>query len=80
MLDLVRRHYPGLVVERLRVTHPGDDDNLYFLGDEFGLDRVQVGCAPGGRPPFLIEDGGAVQTSDVEEAAAVITSWLDQAP
>jgi hypothetical protein len=74
VLAEVRRQVPDLVVERL------SDDHLFFLGDEFGLDRVQIACAPGGQPPFLIEDGGAVETSDVAEAAAVILSWLGDAP
>ncbi len=74
VLDEVRRYCPDLVVERL------PDDNIYFLGDEFGLDRVQVACAAEGRPPFLVEDGGAIETSDAAEAAAVIRSWLSEAP
>jgi len=74
VLAAVRSELPDLIVERL----PGD--NLFFLGDDFGLDRVQISCAPDGQPPFLIEDGGTVETSDVAEAAAVILSWLGDAP
>jgi hypothetical protein len=72
----VRRVVPGLIVERLSVTHPGDDDNVYFLGDERGLDRVQVDTFPEGEPPFLIEADERVETSDIEEAIAVICAWL----
>jgi hypothetical protein len=72
----VRRVVPRLVVERLQVMHPGDDDNVYFLGDEHGLDRVQVDTCPGGRPPFLIEAGERFETSDAAEAAAAVASWL----
>ena len=72
----VRAVVPRLVVERLQVMHPGDDDNVYFLGDEHGLDRVQVDTCPGGRPPFLIEAGERLETSDVAQAAAAVTSWL----
>jgi hypothetical protein len=79
VLDLVRRRIPGLIVERLDVVWPGDDDNLYFLGDDFGLDRVQIETAAGGAAPFTIEDGGVIRTSDVAEAAAIIVSWLDEA-
>jgi hypothetical protein len=46
---------PELVVERLEVMYPADDDNVYFLGDEHGLDRVQIDTWPGGRPLFLVE-------------------------
>jgi len=35
-----------LIVERLSVTHPGDDDNVYFLGDERGPGRVQIDTLP----------------------------------
>ena len=71
---------PGLVVERLQVTHPGDDDNVYFLGDERGLDRVQIDTGSGGQPPFLIEAAERFETSDVVEAAAIACSWLGAAP
>jgi hypothetical protein len=72
----VRRAVPGLTVERLKVTHAADDDNVYFLGDERGLDRVQVGTAPGGEPPFLIEADDRVEVSDVAEAAGAICTRL----
>jgi len=72
----VRAAVPGVVVERLQVMHPGDDDNVYFLGDGHGLDRVQVDTCPGGRPPFLIEAEARFETSDVAGAAAVVASWL----
>jgi hypothetical protein len=76
VLARVRAVVPGLVVERLHVAHPADDDNVYFLGDERGLDRVQVDTGGGGRPPFLIEAEGQFETSDVAEAVAVVSSWL----
>ncbi len=76
VLARVRTVVPGLVVERLQVTHPADDDNVYFLGDEHGFDRVQVDTGPGGRPPFLIEAEERFETSDVAEAAAIVSSWL----
>lgn len=72
----VRRVVPGLIVERLSVTHLGDDDNVYFLGDERGHDRVQVDTFPTGEPPFLIEADRRVETSDTEEAIGVIYAWL----
>jgi hypothetical protein len=77
VLDELRHRVPGLVVERLIVSHRADDDNLYFIGDQDGRGRVQVGTWPGGRPPFLIEDGGRAETSDPQEAAAIICAWLD---
>jgi hypothetical protein len=78
VFDRLRRHVPGLIVERLEVSHPGDDDNVYFIGDEHGLDRIQLDTAPGGQPLFCIENGGRHQTSQAAEAAAIIRSWLER--
>jgi hypothetical protein len=76
VLARVRAAVPGLVVERLQVTHPADDDNIYFLGDGHDADRVQIDTGAGGRPPFLIEATERFETSDVAEAASVVSSWL----
>ena len=77
VFDQLRRRIPGLAVERLEVTHPADDDNVYFIGDEHGLDRVQLDTAPGGQPLFYIETGSQRQTSEAVEAAAIIRNWLE---
>jgi len=45
-LDQLRQLIPGLIVERLQVTHPADDDNVYFIGDQKRLDRIQLDTAP----------------------------------
>jgi len=37
VLDELRRRHPDLWVERLKSTHPGDDDNVYFIGDSTSL-------------------------------------------
>ena len=62
------------------VTHPADDDNVYFLGDDRGLDRVQVDTGGPGQPPFLIETlsaaDGVVTTSDIDEVVAVVVARL----
>jgi hypothetical protein len=76
VLAQVRAAVPGLVVERLEARHPADDDNVYFLGDEHGLDRVQVDTGDDGRPPFLIEAEERFGTSGVVEAAEVVSAWL----
>jgi hypothetical protein len=78
VFDQLRLHIPGLVVERLEVTHTADDDNVYFIGDEHGLDRIQLDTAPAGQPYFYIENEGRCQTSEVAEAAAIIRSWLER--
>ena len=77
VFDQLRQHIPGLIVERLEVKYPADDDNVYFIGDEHGLDRIQLDTAPDGQPLFLIENGGRHETFAVAEAAAIIRSWLE---
>ncbi len=77
MLAQVRDRCPGVRVERLTVTHRADDDNVYFLGDEYDPNRVQVDTCPDGHPPFTIESNTQrTETSNVSEAATVISEWL----
>jgi len=78
VFDHLRREIPDLVVERLQVTHAGDDDNVYFVGDGSRRDRIQIDTAPGGQPPFVIENGGRSETSTLAEAFRIIKSWLRQ--
>jgi hypothetical protein len=78
LLDQLRGRIPGLIVERLAVTHRADDDNVYFIGDEQQRDRIQLDTAPDGQPPFYIEDGGRHQTPEVAEAVSIIGSYLEQ--
>jgi hypothetical protein len=79
VLARVRAALPWLVVERLEVRWPGDDGNVYFLGDERDTSHVQIDTRDDGQPPFLIEGPGRLRTSDVAEAAAVVSSWLRSA-
>ena len=76
VLDAVRAQVPWLVIQRLTVTHPADDDNVYFLGDAEDYNRVQVDTSPSGQPPFLIEGTQRLETSDKAEAIATIVTWL----
>jgi hypothetical protein len=76
VLDAVRAQVPWLVIERLTVTHPVDDHNVYFLGDAEDYNRVQVDTSPNGQPPFLIEGTERLETSDLAEAIATIVTWL----
>jgi hypothetical protein len=75
----LRTARPDSHVERLTVTHPADDDNLWYISVPGVPDDVQIECHPEGRPPFLIEGNGAdqvVSTSDADQAAATILAWL----
>jgi hypothetical protein len=77
VLDEAHRRVSNLVVERLEATHPGDDDNVYFLGAGGRYDLVQVDTRDRGQPPFLIEaDGEAHRTSDPTQAATTVVRLL----
>jgi hypothetical protein len=77
VFDQLRQHLPGLIIERLEVTHRADDDNVYFIGDQNQFDRIQVDTAPGGQPPFFIENGGRYETTNTTEAVTLIGAWLE---
>jgi hypothetical protein len=76
ILDELRVQVPSLIVERLQMPHPGDDDNVYFLGDASGMDRVQLDTAPDGQPPFILEADQRLETTDPTSAATTIHTWL----
>ncbi|HYN94973.1 MAG TPA: hypothetical protein VES42_14085 [Pilimelia sp.] len=76
VFDQLRRHHPDLVIHRLEVSHPADDDNVYFLGDAGRPDRVQVDTAPHGQPPYLIEGHDRRRTTDPATAVALVGTWL----
>jgi hypothetical protein len=76
VLQLVRRAVPDLLVERLVVSRPGDDDNVYFLGRALGGDQVQIDTASRGQPPFLLEAAVRAETSDARQAADMVVRVL----
>jgi len=80
VFDQLREHVPGLIIERLEVKHPADDDNLYclFFADWDKFENIQVETADGGQPPFLIENGQQHETTDITEAVTLIRAWLEQ--
>lgn len=78
----LRRQIPNLLIERLRVMHAGDDDNVYFLGTVDLPDLVQIDTAPNGQPPFTVEAAERLDTDDPLRAAAAARAWIvaGQAP
>jgi len=55
LIAQVRRDYPSVAVEQLRVSHPGaDDDGLWFFKHPGTLNEVQVESSTGAAP-FLVE-------------------------
>jgi hypothetical protein len=82
VLDQLRAKIPGLVVERLEMPHPADDDNVFFIGNDTVLDQVQIDCTDGGQPPFVVEgtitiDGDRqIRTSDPDATAARVIALM----
>src|SRR5690606_4801797 len=77
IISALRTEFPDLRVERLQVTHPADDDNVWFVSRPPLDGDIQIDTRPDGRPPFLIEsDRGRVSTHDVDEAAGLLRRWL----
>jgi hypothetical protein len=79
----LRTARPDIHIERLTVTYPADDDNLWYISVSGVPDDVQIGCHPDGQPPFLVEGNGTDQvlsTSDADRAAATILTWLSPPP
>jgi hypothetical protein len=78
VLASVQRAVAGAQVSRLAVTHPADDDNVWFIGTASGKAEVQIDSHPNGQPPFLIEidQQRPVTALTVGEAVDVIERWL----
>jgi hypothetical protein len=69
----------NLRIERLHVSNPNDDNNLWFISAAGLPEAVQIDAHPGGQPPFLIEGNGQGQqlrTANVDEAVETIHAWL----
>lgn len=77
IFDGLRARFADLWIERLRVTHPADDDNLWYLGRRGSDEDVQIECGPDGRPPFTLEsDTAREEVLDVGSAVATLGGWL----
>jgi hypothetical protein len=78
----VRERVPRIGVEQLKVSHPADDDGLWFFdvqGSEF---EVQVEAAYGIRP-FLVENNANDERrwcATVEEAIEVVSALFLNPP
>lgn len=73
----LRARFGDLWVERLRVTHAGDDDNLWYLGRHGSDGNVQIECGPSWRPPYTLEsDTAREEVVEVRDAVATLGEWL----
>ena len=69
--------FQDLRVERLSVTHTGDDNNVWFITRPSRAVEVQLDSMPSGMPPFLLEsDSGRSRTDEVSTAVTTLASWL----
>ncbi len=74
----VKGHFPNIDWQQLPVTHPGDDDGIWFFKLLGSRDEVQIESSDG-LCPFLIEtnrhDGRQVAET-VEEVVETVVRWL----
>jgi hypothetical protein len=74
----LRRLRPGLIIERLAVNRPNDDDNVWFIRTSPEGSVVQVDTFPNGYGPYLLEsDDERIEVVDAIDAVAVLKRWLD---
>src|SRR5258708_37734241 len=70
IVELIRSVHPAVVVEQLKVSHPGaDDDGPWFFGQPDSPFQVQIESS-NGTCPFLIETdetNARFTTNSVEE-------------
>ena len=83
VIEQLRRMFPEIVCDRLRVAHPGaDDDGLWFFRHPAQGGEVQVESATGNLP-FLIESDDSAERDtarSVDEAVTLIAARLELTP
>lgn len=78
LTEALRRAYPEITVEPLRLAHPGaDDDGLWYVNHPRALTKVQVESSTGDMP-FLIESDLAppILARAVDDAVRIVTQRL----
>jgi hypothetical protein len=58
--NLLKREFPEIQIDQLQVTHPADDDGLWFLKLPNMSGEIQLESADG-NCPFLIEFDGSTK-------------------
>jgi len=77
----VRRRFPNVAVDQLKVSHPGDDDGLWFFALPGIRKDIQIE-SPSGMCPFIVEhddmksSSEALQASSIEEVIDAVSSYL----
>lgn len=83
IVQLVKNRIPDVNIEQLRVTHPADDNGIWFfwMSDTAG-DDIQIESSYG-KCPFLIEtnrNGHRRIGNTIEETVGIICSHLENSP
>jgi hypothetical protein len=83
IVEGVRQIFPEVIVDQLRVTHPADDDGLwYFHLPENPNDDIQIESSYGSCP-FLIENMGnddRKSGDSVDQVVSIICEYFRDGP
>jgi hypothetical protein len=78
VFDALWTEFPEIKIERLTVTHPGDDNNVWYINGTVRDFEIQLDTAPGGQPPFIVESNiEREKPSNAADAIKIIRSWLN---
>lgn len=78
IIEIVKAALPSVVSEQLKVTHPADDDGLWFFSSPDLENHVQVESSTG-MCPFVVEGlgkGQYAECSTVESTAQTVIKWF----
>jgi hypothetical protein len=79
IIEAVRLAFPNVVVDQLKVTHPADDDGLwYFHLPENPKDAIQIESSYG-NSPFLMENmrnDDRENGESVEQVVSIICQYF----
>lgn len=73
ILEIIKTRHPNLLVEQLEKINVGDDDGIWFIGDNIQIESWNGQC------PFLIEstfDEKQLNCSNIHDAVEKIESMI----
>src|SRR5437763_10394032 len=77
LFAVVRTSCPGVSIERLIGTFPGDDYYLWWITDVASGVDLQVESNVDGKAPFLLESNDArYETDDLADLTRKLLEWL----
>ncbi len=81
VIERVRAMHPDARIEQLKVTHPADDDGLWFFGVAGRKEDIQIESSTGAAP-FLIEHSDmksseeAIHGASIDRAVSEVSAYL----